>query len=192
MPNSINPGYVELEYHSPDGGHNAQIPVNELDIDTGTPANTTILCWDTTTKNWRTMTSELVAVLKTRHPTFNTFDRATLWSKPTEDDLPMFVDSYALDVDGTVTSPGWTRAAQETITARDTAGYIAKIVSLDMASGDDWARQLDPTVAGVDNILDVWFDESNGWSSRAGNRPSVFVKATRTLNEKLRQAYGDT
>lgn len=192
MPNSANPAFVTLDYHSAFGAHAAELPVKELDIDAGDPALTTIAVWSGGVISWQTMVSTLVAQLATRYPATVIFDRATLWLQLLATDLPTFVDSFALGIDGTASTPGYTKAVQETITARDTAGYLAKIVSLDMASGNNFDKQLDPTVAGVDNILDVWFDPDMGWSSRAGFRPSVFIKATRTLNEKLRREYGET
>lgn len=192
MANAIAPGWIDYEYHSLYGTHNREMPVNTITIHDPVREDSTIEAWDTSDVNWRDMASAMAAELVDRLPTTSTIDRATLWFQPTPDDLPLFVDSFLLDVDGTVAVPGYTKAAQETITARDTLGNIAKIVSLDMASGDNWDVQITPTGAGVAALFAVWTDDAWGWSSRAGHKPAIFIKATRTLNENLRRRYKQT
>lgn len=192
MPNSRAPGFIEMEYHSLYGFHVRELPVNTVNIDTGDPNASTIDDWTGGTVSWRTMASELSELLADRLPTTSVIDRATLWAQPLPTDLPLFVDSFSLADTGTVSPSGYTKAVQETLTARDTGGYVAKLVSLDMASGDNFDVQVTPTAAGVADLIDAWFAETNGWSSQAGFRPSTFIKATRTLNESLRRRYRQT
>lgn len=192
MANDIAPGWISFEEHSIYGAHVREMPVNTITIHDPVREDSTIEAWDTTDVNWRDMATAMANELRDRLPTTSTIDRATLWYKPDPADLPLFVDSFLLDIDGTVAAPGYTKAAQETITARDTLGNIAKIVSLDMASGDNWDVQITPTAAGVTDLFAVWTDNAWGWSSRAGHKPSIFIKATRTLNESLRRRYKQT
>lgn len=189
MPNSVAPGYITIESTSVYGPHEAEIPVNTIDINESDPVSSTIQPWVGVGVDWAVMTNELVGLLADRYPTTYTFDRATLWSKPTPDDLPTFVASVALSIPGTVAVPGWSKATQETITARDTAGYIVKLIELDFASTNTFDRQVTLVAAGLTDLWAAWSDEGNGWSSRAGFRPATFIQTTRTLNEELRRRY---
>jgi hypothetical protein len=138
------------------------------------------------------MASALAEVLTSRFPATTTYVRATLWYQPTDDDLPAFLDSYTLEEVGTVSPAGYDLATQETLTARDSEGYLAKLVFLDMASGNNFDKQETITAAGIDDLWAEWSAETNGWSSQNGKRPTTFIKATRTLNEALRRQYHQT
>ena len=192
MPSSIAPGFIQIEYHSAYGAHVQTLPVNNINVDAGDPVTSTIDTWTAGALLWSAMVDDLVDELIHRYPSSVTLDRANLWSKPLPTDLPTFVASHQIGVVGDAAVPGYTKAAQETISARDTAGYIAKIVSLDMASGDNWDVQFTPTAAGVVGLFSVWTSDAAGWSSQAGFRPAIFIKATRTLNEALRRRYRQT
>lgn len=192
MPSAKAPGWIQLEYTTAHAPHSQEIPVNNININTGDPADSTIDTWDSDTIGWVTMTDALVAQLADRFPTSTTYNRATLWSQPTVDDLPQFVSSYVLDVDGTVAVPGYNLATQETLTARDEEGYLAKLVFLDMASTNTFDKQETIVAAGIADLWAEWSAETNGWSSQNGKRPTTFIKATRTLNEALRRQYHQT
>jgi len=192
MPNSKNPGWIQFEYITEHAPHSQEIPVNTPIINTGSPIDSEITCWDASTIPWVTMADALVAQMADRFPTTTDYVRATLWSQPLAEDLPVFVASYVLTVPGTVTPAGYNLATQETVTARDSAGYLAKLVFLDMASGDSFDRQDTLVGAGLTDLWAEWSAESNGWASQAGYRPTTFIKATRTLNEALRRQYHQT
>lgn len=192
MPNSIAPGFIQLEYTSNFGPHTAELPVNNVNIASPDGLLSTIDTWDAGTIVWTDMVDEMVDLLGDRMPSDVTYNTATLWSQPTPDDLPTFVAAYELGVAGTVAVPGYTKAVQETITARDTDGYVAKLVLLDMASTNNFDKQVTITAAGITDLWAAWSNTSNGWASRNGKRPATFIKATRTLNESLRRRYRQT
>jgi len=192
MPSSRAPGWVQYEYVTAHGPHSQEIPVNTINPDFGSPEDSTIDTWDLGSINWRTMASALAEQLTSRFPATTSYNRATLWYQPTPEDLPMFLDSYSLEEVGTVSPAGYDLATQETITARDSEGYIAKLVFLDMATGNNFDKQETITAAGIDDLWAEWSAETNGWSSQNGKRPTTFIKATRTLNEALRRQYHQT
>ena len=192
MPNSNAPGFITIESTSIFGAHVATLPVNTISPDFVSPTSSTIEAWDSSSVNWVDMVTALVDLLADRFPVDYDFLRASLWDRPTPADLPTFVGTVSLATPGTVATPGWNKATQETITARDTGGYIAKLVLLDMASTNNFDEQVTLTGAGLADLFDEWQAMTNGWSSQAGFRPNSFIKATRTLNEKLRKAYGMT
>jgi hypothetical protein len=192
MPNSVAPGFIQIESTSIFGAHSAELPVNTITIDSVVPLDSTILAWDGSQIDWTVMVDALITELVDRYPVDYDFLRATLWSQPNPGDLPTFVATNSTAISGTVATPGWNKATQETITARDTGGYIVKLVLLDMASTNNFDPQVTLAGAGITSLWAEWSAITNGWSSRAGNRPSSFIKATRTLNEKLRKSYGMT
>jgi len=189
MPFSLDPGFIILDYHSAYAPHVQLLPIKGIQIDTADPHASEIDTWDGGAISWVTMTDAMVALFADRYPATVHYDRATLWSKPTEEDLPLFIDAYNMDVVGTVGTPGYTKAVQETIMARDTGGNIVKLVFLDMASTNNFDKQLTLAAAGITDLFAEWTAETNGWASRAGLRPSVFSQATRNINEKLRREY---
>lgn len=192
MPSDKAPGWIQLEYQTAHAPHSQEIPVNTIIPDYGNPADSDITAWDASTINWRTMTDALVDKLRDRFPVTTTYNRATLWYKPTPEDIPQFLDSYTMDVDGTVIAPGYDLATQETLTARDTEGYLAKLIFLDMASTNTFDRQDTIVAAGITDLWAEWSANTNGWSSQNGARIATFIKATRTLNEALRKQYHQT
>lgn len=189
MPNAIAPGYIQIEYTSAYAPHIMTLPVNTITPNLGAPLSSQIEAWDTSLVDWTTMVDALVAEFQPRFPNTVTFDRATLWNQPLSTDLPFFVGSYSVSLVGTLAVPGWAKATQETISARDTAGYVAKLVFLDVGTTNTFDKQVTLVAAGITDLWDVWTSETWGWSSRAGNRPATFIQTSRTLNESLRRAY---
>jgi len=188
-PGSLSPAFIQAEYDSAYGHHVMTLPVNTLDLDIESPENTLVLTWAGGSINWRDMLDALVGSMLEQFPATVVFGVATLWRQPTAEDLPIFVDSYNVDQTGTDASPGEAKATQMTITARDSNGAIAKLVLLDFASNNIWAKFTTVAGAAVAALWTEWTDPSNGWSSRKNARPNTFIAATRTLNEKLRRAY---
>jgi hypothetical protein len=187
-PGDLAPGFIRVAYHSAFGLHVMTIPVNTPNPDTGTPADSTIDNWSSGEVNWRTMTDDLIALIKAIYSTNSEFDSAQLFTKSVGA-APIPVDSYTLAVAGTETTPGWEKATQQTLSARDAGFNEAKLVFLDFASGNDFGKYTDATAVGLNLIFDEWSDPTNGWGSRKNARPATFIAATRTLNEKLRRAY---
>lgn len=187
-PADLSPGFIKVLSHSAFGPHVTILPVNTPVINEGTPSASTITNWASGTVSWRTMVTDLITLIADAMPDSYEYDTAILYTKaPDEDPIPW--DSFTLAIPGTVTTAGWAKATQETITVRDADFHLAKLVLLDFASGGDFAKYVDATSAGVNLIVAEWADPTNGWSSRFGARPNIFVSATRTLNEKLRRAY---
>lgn len=188
-PNALDPGFVDIQYHSEFGPHNMILPVNTPNVVSPDGFDSTIDTWDAGTINWRAMTEALVTLMADQMPISVNFDFATLWYQLTPTSDPGFVDNFTLDIAGTAATPGWYKAVQHTIVAYDTDGNIAKLVLLDAGSGNTFDRETDPAAAGYDDLLTEWFLSTNGWSSRFGARPATFRSGFKTLNEKLRRAY---
>lgn len=192
MPNALDPAFITVEYVTAHGPHEQTLPINNINIDEADPINTTVECWDLSDRPWVDMVTDLVTLFLPRFPNSTNFGVATLWSQPEPDDLPRYLAATLLDLDGSNLTPGYNLATQETITARDTSGYIAKIELLDMASTNNFDKQTTLAAAGIEDLFAEWSAVTNGWASRAGNRVATFIKATRTLNEELRRRYHQT
>jgi hypothetical protein len=189
MPADLFPGFIRVDYITPYAPHVMVLPVNTPVIDTGDPVSSTITAWDAGQRDWVDMASDLITEIADAYATTVNFNRVTLFNKPDPDEDAVFIASEAIDIDGTVATPDWYQATQLTINAKDGENKIAKLVLLDFASGGLFTKTLSLTGSGLEAIWGQWAAVTNGWSSRNGKRPSTFISATRTLNEKLRRNY---
>jgi len=188
MPNSLAPGFIKVNYHSAFGPHVMILPVLGINIET--PAvDSTIDTHSAGTILWTTMVTALVTEMADQYPTNCTFDIATLFNQPTADDDPQPISGVELGIDGTVAVPGWAQGTQLTISARTADFNPAKLVMLDFASGGLFTKTTVASGSGLEALLNEWTALTNGWCGRDNTRPSQFVSATRTLNEKLRRNY---
>lgn len=185
----ISPGFIRVDYLSPYAPHVMILPVNTIDVDAGAPEDSTILAWDSGQRDWVDMATDLLTEIADAYATTVNFNRITLFNKPDPDLDAVFLASEAIDIDGTVETPGWYQGTQLTLNAKDGENKIAKLVLLDFASGGLFTKTQTLTGSGLEAIWGEWASNLNGWSSRNGLRPSTFISATRTLNEKLRRNY---
>lgn len=189
-PGSLFPAYTQIEYHSEFAPHSMILP-NRTPVDVvGDAADFTLLNWNDDPANWQDMVEALVTSFLPAFPTTVTFDRATLWTKASVAAAPLFRGTVPLvAMVGTDATPGVYAAVQQTITYRDDAGGLFKLTFLDMASNDDFVKQLVAAEIAADTYYTLLHAATNAWSSRKDGRISSFVSGTRTLNEALRRAY---
>jgi len=188
-PGSLQPWFTKIEYHSEFAPHIMLLPMNDVDLDEGTPEDSTVVAWDASTPAWSAMVIALCNAMATHFPVTHSFDVASLYEQPSPTGVPIFHASIELAIDGTDASAGYIEATQQTINARDVNGNLAKLVLLDFASNNIFGKFR--TVAGAD-IADIWTEWTaleNGWASRKNGRPNTLISTTRTLNEKLRRSY---
>jgi len=189
-PGSLFPAYTQIEYHSEYAPHSMIIPCREAVDVTGAPSTFTLKAWDNSEKAWANMVETLVDLFLPAFPASVSFDRATLWTKASVGAAPLFRGSVAYTGKvGTDAGAGVYAAVQQTISYRDDAGALFKLVFLDMASNDDFVKFRVAADVSADDYLAELNDITNAWASRKDGRISSFISATRTLNEALRRAY---
>jgi hypothetical protein len=135
------------------------------------------------------LANELADCLPDTHSIIN----YTIYTQATPEDRPVPRYSNTLGIAGTIAVPGWWEAVQATWNFRDTEFETMKIVLLDMDSDNLFGKLV--AVSAVPNLNGVATEissSSKAWSSRNGQRPATILSVTRTLNEKLRRAYGHT
>jgi hypothetical protein len=183
MPNSLNPAFFKLNYHSNAGPHTATVPTLLWNV------GNTFDTWNAGTVDEITMIEGYVDKLLPFFASDTEFDNWVTYLKPPDpaDPQPVSSGSFTGKV-GTASSPGWTTAVQGTFSIRTHLFGIYKIVMLDGASGNSFAPSSALGGAALD-LFNYVSDKDNGFSGQDNGRPNVFIKFTKTLNEKLRRAY---
>lgn len=190
---SLFPSFVRASYHSPDGAHKMTIPTGLWSPGGGTNGSGTFLAWDLTDRDAEDMIFDLVNLLTALFPANVTFDDYTIFSFDSEDASPTPRFSNGIGLDGTVESPGWSKAVQTTISFYDTAFNIVKLVLLDSDSGNNFSKHTAASLSAAELAVGVNFSLiTNAWASRANLRPATLLSVTQTLNEKLRRQYRET
>lgn len=189
--NSLFPSYVVINYHSAYGKHTMTIPTREWNAGIGVNDKGGYQAWDTADIDAVVMIEDLANSLAENFPSTVVFDGWIIYNYAAPDESPNPVAGGVFtDIAGTEATPGWSQAVQNQITMYDTDFNTFKIVMLDAASFDDFAKRTGATLhtgqqAVVASITDVGF----AWSSRANARPDVVRSATTKLNDELRKQY---
>lgn len=189
MPNSLSPAFVKIEYFSGFGPHSMIIPTLEYNVD-----DQLFDVWSGSPIAASDMIENLVTLMLPFFPNTVTFNNYSIFTQATATSDPVPVKSGALTaMVGSNVTPGWTKAVEQIITVRSTVGGICKLVFLDMASGNNYGKvvSLSGEVA-LNDLFEEWSGLSNGWSARDNGRPATFLQMTKTLNQKLREAYRET
>jgi hypothetical protein len=187
MANSKAPAFVKVNYHSAYGVHVAVVPTLSWNAgaDQGEFATHSSGVVDA-----NDMITDLYTALAGILPTTSVFDNYVIYDQPDPDDLPVPVATNSLAITGLDASPGWNQAVQVTMTFRTSLFGVFKIVTLDAATNDSFAKTA--TLPGSGVLFDVFgliSDPANGWAGQDNGRPSTLISQTVTLNEKLRRAY---
>jgi len=183
MPNSLAPSFVKILYHSNAGPHTMEIPTLQWTV------GGVFATWAGGTTDAATMINDLVVLLLPFFASDTEFESALIYNVPSPGADPQPVDNIAFTgMVGSASSPGWTTAVQGTFSIRTTLFGLFKITMLDMASGNSFAPSTTLGGAALD-LFNELADDTNGWSGRDNGQPNVFIKFTKTLNEKLRRAY---
>jgi len=189
MANDIAPAFVRLNYHSLYGTHSATIPTLAW-LNTVAPGGAgEFETHSGSSVDADSMINDLVDGLSGIYPTTSTFDNYIIFTVPAPGAAPQPRVSKILDVDGTLGTPGWTKAVQVTMNWRTTGFNLFKLVSLDCGSSNNFDRATviaGGSLAAIDALV-----TSNvlGWAGRDNNRPATFVSQTVDLNDALRQRY---
>lgn len=194
MPFSIAPAFVQIEYSSPKSLHTMRIPTRGWSPPGGGFTNGSYLRWsDDVEIDADTMIGDLIAVLDDNLPDTHSFISYTIFTQNDVDEDPQPRLSQVVNAPGTIATPDWWEAVQATWNFRDTDFTAMKLTLMDADSENLFGKLVN--VAGVarwNNVALQISDEDNAWSSRNGFRPATILSVTRTLNEKLRRAYGHT
>lgn len=185
--NSLFPAFVELNYHSAYSPHVMTIPLKGWnpgvgfgDIDT----------WSGSSSPADTMIEDLVDKLVPFFPSSVVFDSFVIYTKATVDAQSIPRAAKTLGVSGTNITVGNNKAVQGTITAKTSLGGVAKIVLLDVQSGNSFERVTVPNYsAALEAFVNFWFGSAQGFAGRDGGQPYFFLQVSYTLNEKLRREY---
>ena len=187
MANSLFPGYVVVDYHSEFAAHTMTIPTREPSYSVlgNVP---TYENWAAGTVDGDDMVEDLIDALAAGASDNITYDGYTIWHVPSLGADPIFVNAKAYSQVGTDTAIGWAEAVQRTFTYRTSIGGIAKLVQLDVATGNNFGRY--PTVIAPYTGINTSFQSTSwAWAGRDGAKPQAFKNVTVTLNEQLRRSY---
>ena len=187
-PGSLSPAFFRLFYHTLYAPHVATIPtLAYAPPGVGIPEGL-FDSWDGNTVAGDVMVQAYVTALLPFVPATTVFDEAIIYQQDTPTSLPEPVHQIALGDIGT--GVAGTPAAQVTNTFRTTAFKIFKVVLLDINPSVLWQPIRDITTsAATEDLLAVISDETYGFSGQTFGRPTTFIQASFTLNEKLRRQY---
>jgi hypothetical protein len=189
--NSLSPAFVRIFYSSVFGPHVQTIPTRAWTPPAGGFTHGSFLDWTNTARDAADMIADMVAAEADTMITDSVFTSYLIFTQASATDDPILVDGAALSVFGGDATPGWYKAVETTYSLLDTSGSKAKLVLLDSATQNtfDAVAVITDLTAAQQAVMTEFTSTGNGWSSRAGFRPSTFRRSTKTLNEKLRRAY---
>lgn len=188
MANSLAPAFIKVNYHSISGPHSMLIPTLAANV-APTPSESTIDTHAGGTIAWDDMAEALLTELADQMSTSSAFDGIFLFTQADADADPVLITGKNITIAGTNAAPGWEVATQLTINAKSENGGNVRLTLLDFASGGQFTKTSVLAGSGLEAVVAEWGLLANGWSSRDNGRPSIFLSATRTLNERLRRAY---
>lgn len=190
--NLLWPAYVLLNFHSANGTHGQTIPTREWSPTPLVPLNKggSYTNWSGLPCDGQTMVEEMATNLSAFNPATTVYDHATIYTLATPESPAIPRAGWALSIAGSNATPGWSKAVQRAWIFRDTAWKICKLYQLDTGSADTWNAVTDITGnAPALAIVGAFTNLSWAWSSRFGERPNTFMKATVKLNDELRKQY---
>lgn len=193
MPFSSAPGFIIIQYSSPKSIHTMRIGTRAWVEPAGGNVYGSYLDWDDTPVAADSMIDSLITALVAAYPDTHNFINATIYTQasPSADALPRM--TYPINEPGTIATPDWWEAVQGTFNFRDTDFTSMKLTLLDCDSENLFGKLVAVSaVARWDAIADAITNTGAAWSSRNGFQPVTVLSFTRTLNEKLRRAYGHT
>lgn len=190
MPNSPSPAFMRLSYHSAYGVHTADIPTT-IWLNTTSPGGHGVFEDHVAgSVDADGMIQALAALLVPFFPVTVNYDTYTIYTIADLVSPPIPRTSNVINLPGTSSVPGWSKATQATINWRTVDAGLFKIVLLDMATNSDF----DPvrTLPGSGAIFDLdafITDTAQGFLGRDNSRPATFIGLFKDINKKLRKAY---
>jgi hypothetical protein len=189
--NSLFPASVHLFYRTENAPHMATIPVNEWSFPSGGHDQGTFLTWEDTEIDVDDMVNGLVdlylpffyTTTNFTHYIVNTYEDADAPARP----------QINKKLTGKVGTGGTTiPAAQATFNFKTTGFGVFRLVMLDArvsATFQPVEDLVSPTYDDEAAIVDYVVDPANAFRGRDELKPSILVRITYTLNEKLRDSY---
>lgn len=190
MPSSLSPAFVRINYHSAYGLHTQTIPTLDWAPTFAIGGKGNFGTWDTIGYDADAMIQELITAEADIMPAGVEFDNYIIYTQATPTADPQPRASGTLAIPGAVASPGWNKAVQVTISMRTSNFGIFKLVLLDAATGDDFAKEtVTVPMSALQAIFDILIDTARGWSGQDNGRPETFISQTKDLNDRLRKTY---
>ena len=182
------PSYIKLYYESTLAPHVMTIPVNL--VAPGLPGGTFELFQkDNTQVNWVTGLTAYVTVLKAMVHSSITFQYADLFSRPTEDDSPVFQDTTVLGIAGTnATSP--VPASQTVWSMRSDLGGKGFVYLMDTGQAANLKLKA-PTYGSAATlaVVNYLIGNTSIVLLRDNGYPAVVTKVLTKTNDALRRRY---
>jgi len=186
---SLRPAWIKLLYHDSHSPHVANIPVFNWNASDAAGGSGSFVNHEDVLIDADAMILGYIDVLQPIFTADSHFDSYVIYLQPTADDIPTPVAAKAIALPGTNVAT-YIPASQSTWTLRTTLGHFAKYVFLNTPVAPGFAKTY-PSDLNADGLALVAYltDVNNAFVGRDGGRPSSFVSATATLNEKLRRIY---
>jgi len=187
----IAPGFVKFEYHSAAGPHVALIPTRQWYEPTEDYPQGFFRDWDSdASRDALLMITDMADAIANFLSETSMIDRYTIYTKEPAPADPIPRITGVLATPGVDDTGTWESAVQLTMSYRSEDFHRAKLVILDAVSGGVFAKvQSVVTDDKYDTLNGEFMAENEAWSARDGTRPTSWIGATWTLNEKLRRAY---
>jgi len=189
--NSLSPAFVKIEYASSYAPHVMTVPCVPVTAPTLLDPNWKfVLRGLALPVNVDSSVSAFIEAYRQLHHTSTVFTSFTLFTQTTPESTPTPVYAGTLAVSGALVSDQWRKAVQITQTWRADDFTIFKMVHLDAPSSGFDRRPASNWAANPSTSLHNYVTADVTWvASRGGGKPSQFLQASLTLNEKLRRAY---
>ena len=191
--NSVAPAFVKIDYISLYGAHVMTVPSVPILADALKASGFRLdLRGAEVDVDLAGAVADYVNVLKPFWPTSTTFTGFTAYTQSSPTVAPVPVYTGKLNIAGTITGEGISKAVQATWTFRADDFTISKLVMLDVPPpGSNFEKITSIGSSGAGHDLVAYWTSAATWvASRGGGRPNTFLQVAKTLNEKLRRAYG--
>jgi len=186
---SLDPAFVQINYHSMYAPHKMIIPTLAWDDSIGTGGVGGYEAYDTSPRDGLEMITDFVTLLKVLHPTTTVFDDFVIFTKasPEAENLP--VASAVLDIDGTGAGAA-VPAAMQTWSFRSANFNPFKLVQLDLVCATNFLpTKVSALTADQLAVVQDLTSVSNAFAARDGSRISSLIQITAKLSDVLRKAY---
>lgn len=186
--NRLFPSYAVVNYNSAYGFHRQSIPCTKWT--NGGGAFGQFLAWDATQADAETMLDAFVTAEAEFFPTTVHFTSWEIFDLDTDTTPPLLVRAKNIAIDGTVATPGWSKAAQAVWSFKTDLGGDVFYDMLDVATLNVFDKITSATASADENaFIALVTDSANGFAGRDNGKPNFFLQIAFGLNSKLRREY---
>jgi hypothetical protein len=180
-----------FDWHSRFAAHKMTIPLRGLTYSVPELSEVSLEAWDTSTVLVETMLDLFVAAWHPTAQVTSAMDFVTVYDYKDALPVPRAVATKVYGTAGTDDTDGWDEGTQVTLTGRDLLSKPVRLVLLDVATGNNFARLFfGDIVTAYKNLWNVLSDPTLAFSSRQNARPDTLIQQAVTINDKLRRNYG--